>query len=254
VPHNAIRYILGATGEGRQTLRIHPGFQLSDIDYVFIEKDEDVRAWLLSNPVLEDPLDLLVYCHRPPSEGRVATPPLRGHNYLPNNAVANWARQGGARHGIQAPRNDARPDPGPAKSGGNQLHKSPLFAPGSSGSSDASEVGEGDDAGFGKSSPIAEAVDSPAFRMPMAIQSPSKMNTVPGSAKRAHGGHTQDDKVRKRGAQSDSENLKDLSIKSRQASKVLDWLKEKEARKCLAQFDNENGDTDAGLFKRVRLR
>jgi len=29
VPHNMIRYILSATGEGRQQLRLHPGGQLS---------------------------------------------------------------------------------------------------------------------------------------------------------------------------------------------------------------------------------
>ena len=67
-----IRYILGATGEGRQQLRLHPGAQLSYIDYVFIENDEDVRAWLLSNPVLDDPLDRLVYCHSPRDSGQVA--------------------------------------------------------------------------------------------------------------------------------------------------------------------------------------
>jgi len=59
-----IRDILGATGDGRQQLRLHPSNQLSCIHYVFIENDEDVRACLLSNPVLDDPLDLLVYCHR----------------------------------------------------------------------------------------------------------------------------------------------------------------------------------------------
>ena len=63
VPYNAIRYILGATGEGCKELCLHPAFPLSYINYVFIENDEEVRAWLLSNPVLEDPLDLLVYCH-----------------------------------------------------------------------------------------------------------------------------------------------------------------------------------------------
>jgi len=89
VPHNAVRYILGATGDGRQELRMHPGFQFSYIDYVFIESDQDVRAWLLSNPVLEDPLDLMVYCHRPATWERAATPPLRGHNYLRENAIAN---------------------------------------------------------------------------------------------------------------------------------------------------------------------
>ena len=80
VPHNMICYIFGATGEGRQKQCLHPGAQLSYIDYVFIENDEDVRAWLLSNAVLDDPLDLLVYCHRPETRGRLPTPPLRGHN------------------------------------------------------------------------------------------------------------------------------------------------------------------------------
>jgi len=47
VPHNAIRYILGATGEGRNQLRLHPAYQLSYIDYMFIEIDEGVGAWLL---------------------------------------------------------------------------------------------------------------------------------------------------------------------------------------------------------------
>jgi len=64
VLHNAICYILGTTGERRKELCLPPGFPLSYINYVFIENDEDVRAWLLSNPVLENPLDLLVYCHR----------------------------------------------------------------------------------------------------------------------------------------------------------------------------------------------
>jgi len=34
VPHNAVRYILGVTGDGRQQLPIHPGFQLSYIVFV----------------------------------------------------------------------------------------------------------------------------------------------------------------------------------------------------------------------------
>ena len=64
VPYDTIRYILGATGEGRRQLREDPALPISWVDYVFIDSDEGVRAWLLSNPVLEDPLDLLVYCHR----------------------------------------------------------------------------------------------------------------------------------------------------------------------------------------------
>ena len=59
-PHNAVCYILGATGDGQQQLRMHPGFQLSYRDYVFIESDQDVRAWLLLNPVCQDQLDRMV--------------------------------------------------------------------------------------------------------------------------------------------------------------------------------------------------
>jgi len=73
--------------------------------------DYDIRAWLLSNPVLEDPLDPLVYCHRRYTADRVPTPPLRRNNYLPENDIADWVPQAGARTGIQAPRKEVRPDP-----------------------------------------------------------------------------------------------------------------------------------------------
>ena len=48
-----------------------------------------VRAWLLSNPVLDDPLDLLIYCYRVHRESREPTPPLRGYNYLGSGPVTN---------------------------------------------------------------------------------------------------------------------------------------------------------------------
>ena len=64
VPNSQIRYILGATGEGCGRLGRVPSQRLSCIDYVFIDCDERVRAWLLSNPVLDDPLDLIMYCYR----------------------------------------------------------------------------------------------------------------------------------------------------------------------------------------------
>jgi len=145
-PHNMIRYILGATCEGRQQLRLHPGAQLSYIDYVFIENDEDLRAWLLSNQVLDDPLDLLLYSHRPEARGRLPTPPLRGHNYLRENAIANWASTAAPGNRIQAARSDPRTDPGPFIPGGEQEQPddSPLFLPGlSSSSSDVSDAEEG---------------------------------------------------------------------------------------------------------------
>jgi len=178
VPHNAIRYILGTTGEGGKELGLHPAFPLSYINYVFNENDQDVRPWLLSNPVLEDPLDLLVYCHRRYTADRVPTPPLRRHNYLPENAIADWARQGWAPTGIQAPRKEVRPDPGPANAGGNQANDSPLFLPvSSSSSSDISHASEGCEAIIGTSpSPVGDPTESLHCRIPLAIQWPSKIN------------------------------------------------------------------------------
>jgi len=38
--------------------------ELDSMDYVFIDSDETVRAWVLSNPMLDDLLDLMVYCYR----------------------------------------------------------------------------------------------------------------------------------------------------------------------------------------------
>ena len=56
-----LRYILGATGEGCRKLRESLNLPISDQDYVFINSDEMVCMWLLSNTVGEDPLDLWVY-------------------------------------------------------------------------------------------------------------------------------------------------------------------------------------------------
>jgi len=137
VPHNIICHILGASGEGEQQLRLHPGAQLSYIDYVFIENNEDIRASLLSNLVPHDPLDLLVYCHRPETRGRLPTPPFRGPNSLRENAIANWASTTAPGNRIQAARSDTRTYPGPSNAGGEQeqRHDSPLFLPGLSSSS-----------------------------------------------------------------------------------------------------------------------
>jgi len=87
------RYILGARGEGRRLLRDYPNTPLPWINSVFTDDDEAVRAWLLSNPVLEDLLDLLIYCHRPNNVSREPRPALRGPNYLVPGAVTNWANE-----------------------------------------------------------------------------------------------------------------------------------------------------------------
>ena len=87
VPHHRIRYILGAIGEGRRRLRRSPIRELDSMDYVFIDSDETVRAWLFSNPVLDDPLDLMVYCYRDRGSEQQDTPVLRRVDYLNQNHV-----------------------------------------------------------------------------------------------------------------------------------------------------------------------
>jgi len=97
IRHETIRYILGATGEGGRLLQDYPNMPLLWINYILIDDEEAERAWLLSNPVLEDPLDLLIYCHGPNNVSREATPALRLHNYLVPTAVTNWANEAIAR-------------------------------------------------------------------------------------------------------------------------------------------------------------
>ena len=99
VPHHRICYILGAIGEGRRRLRRSPGQALDSLDCVFIDSDETVRVWLLSNPVLDDPLELMVYCYRDRSDKQEDTPALRRHNYLNQKDVRNWARDPAQRTG-----------------------------------------------------------------------------------------------------------------------------------------------------------
>jgi len=178
------------------------------INYVFIENDKDVSAWVLSNAVLKPPLDLFVYCHRRYTADRVATPPFKTHHYLREYAIANWAGQSGACTSIQAPRKGLRPDPSPVNAGGNQANGSPLCLPVSSSSSPAvSNAGDGCEAIMRTSpSPISDPTESPHFRIPLAIQSLSKINTHNGWDVRGRRGETPDVKVLKRGAPSDSED------------------------------------------------
>jgi len=93
IQHGLMPYIPGATGEERRLLRDYPNTPLSWINYLFIDVNEAVRAWLLSNPVLEELLDLLIYCYRPNNISREPTLVLRGHNYLVPGAMTNWANE-----------------------------------------------------------------------------------------------------------------------------------------------------------------
>jgi len=91
VPHHRIRYIVGPTGEGCRRLRRSPMRELDIMDYVFIDSDETVRAWLLSNPVLDHPLNLMVYCYPDRGSERQETLALRRVDCLNQNDVRNGA-------------------------------------------------------------------------------------------------------------------------------------------------------------------
>jgi len=65
--------------------------ELDSMDYVFINTDETVRAWLFSNLMLDDPLDLMVYCYRDRGSERQDTTVLKRVDYLNQNDVGNWA-------------------------------------------------------------------------------------------------------------------------------------------------------------------
>ena len=138
---------------------------------------------------------------------------LERHDYLHANAVANWAQHAAGRHDLQAPRGDAGADPGPANALGIKANDLPLFHPGSSSSSSVvCDAGERTEASIGTSpSRVGDPGESPAFRIPLGIQSLSQMNTHQGSGQRGGGAHTQDEKVPKCGAHSDSEDL-DMSV------------------------------------------
>jgi len=81
------------------------------------------------------------------------------------------------------------------------------------------------------------------------------MNTHQGWEQRGGGADTPDDKVRKRGAHSDSQDLdfERLCKKSLQAASVREWLNAKEYLKRRAQFDNEKCDEDPGSREAKRL-
>ena len=74
VPSDSIRYIFGATGEGRRAFCEDPTHALHYSNYIFIHSDEDIRTWLMANQPNEEALDVLVYSHSPSRPARPPTP------------------------------------------------------------------------------------------------------------------------------------------------------------------------------------
>jgi hypothetical protein len=227
------------------------------MNYVFIDDDEAVRAWLLSNPVLEDPLDLLVYCHRPNNVSREPTPALRRHNYLHKGAVSNWAREAVARAQLQggSKQPDARADPRPANGAGEMQEgddSGALLAALSGASSDVSGAGDRREGSVGMlPSPEGERRESPAKRIPLALKSSSRLNIQ--QAAELVRRPAQGDMRRKRRGLFDDENCDERKSKRfRLVSMAREFLEGEEARKRSASFDDE--ENDAGKPKPNRYR
>jgi len=172
---------------------------------------------------------------------------LRGHNYLRENAIANWATTAAPGNRIQAARSDARTDPGPSNAEGEQAQRddSPLSLPGlSSSSSDVSEAEEGYQASIGASpSPVADRSKT---------QTQSKINFQKVSKLSARGGDTEYHNVRKRGAPSHEEDSEYLSKKARQASYALAWLKGKADRNVRTELEEEKSHEEERGIEIVR--
>ena len=235
VPHHRVRYIIGATGEGRRRLRRAPNQPLSFIEYIFIECDEDVRTWLLSNSGLDDPLDLLLYCYRDRHDKRNDTAELRSLPYLGQDAIRHWARDPAARIG-QPHFRALEPDVRPAGGQANDEEEAP--GDDTSNISSSESAHESEDISGILPSPVGERAEPPANRIPFALKSLSMLNRqLPLDLLHRP---AQVDKERKRGAHFDTENCDDKTPKRLRLSSIKEFLKAKEVRKRGAQFDDEN--------------
>jgi len=211
VPNDRIRYILGATGEGRRRVRRVPSTRVSCIDYDFFDSDEKVRAWLLSHPVLDNTLDLMIYCCRDKGDERPAKPSLRAQQYLHEAPVADWADSAAGHMGnmhYRAQYVQPRFDYGNAnRSGDHQDGDGPSVSlPGSSGwSSDVADTRrKGQDTPGLPPPPVGDTVESAMGCTPLTIKSVNRLN-VPMSSD-VLGGLIRGSETLKRGAP-DDENL-----------------------------------------------
>ncbi len=250
VPHRRIRYIIGTTGEGRKKLRRYPNDPLTLFEYIFIENDHGVRIWLLSNPPLDDPLDLMVYCYRDRHDDRQDTAPPKTAPYLDQNAVRNWARDPAARIG-QMHFRELQPDARPGGGQGNEAGEGQGDDTSniSDSASDSEPADEREDLSGILSSPVGERAESPANRIPLAVKSSRLLNQqLPLDLLHRP---AQDDKVRKRGANFDTENCDDETPKRLRLSSIArEFLKAEEGRKRGAQFDDES--CEEPMRKRLR--
>ena len=146
-----------------------------------------VRPWLLLNPVLEDPLDILICCYRPNRVHREPTPALCGHNYLVTAAQTNWANEmialdqwRGGSFDPEARQVEPRAHPGPANKASELKagdDSDPLCVDLSSAFLDVPGAGDRWEGTVGMwSSTGGERRESTAKRMPLTLKLASHFN------------------------------------------------------------------------------
>ena len=122
-----------------------------------------------------------VYCHRPLTPARPATPPELRHRYLPPNAASNWANALAGRNvnPEAQPNGKAIPMNSTKASGSQNRQDSPLFLLGwSSSSLDFSEDFDSHRSSVvSMTSPVDQGGNSPGRRIPLSIKPQGMLNT-----------------------------------------------------------------------------
>jgi len=244
-PSDSIRYIFGATGEGRCELREDPTQSLHYSNYIFIQSDKDVSTWLSLNQPNEVPLNVLVYCHLPSTPAGLATPPEPRHRYLVPNAVSNWANTLAGRNVTPEaqPKGKAIPMNSTKASGSQNPQGSPLFLPGwSSSSSDVSDDFDSDRSRVvSMTSPVHQGGDSTGRRKPLSIKQQGMLNTH--RIMKQLWSPTHNDKARKCKAQFDVDNWDDLRSKMQcLVASAKEFLKEDQLQKRRMVFEDDSKD------------
>ena len=189
----------------------------------------------------------MVYCHRVPGNNTPVTPPLRRHNYLAENAGANWARDAGASRG-GAPQPGTRPEAGEQQA---QETPDPSCSTSFGATSDVSGAMEGGDRSVSQlPSPSGDRSESTTNRIPLGVKSLSLLNIQQSSELRRR-----PPLGNKRRAEFDNENSDEHKSKRSYLGYVTREVlgceeARKEVRKREAHFDNEVCDLPRS--KRVR--
>ena len=88
-----LQYLIGATGEGATKLRQDPEDPLPLCQLIFLNRDDDIHAWLLANNG-HNPLDLMVLELRPEDGDNLhetPEPPNRRYLFVDRDVWDEWA-------------------------------------------------------------------------------------------------------------------------------------------------------------------